>query len=161
MVFYSLVSGLSFAMNGFLRNCILNRGKNTILALAKLSGGMLYNRSNIFSYINNDFLFKVINCKAHAYTFYHIQNEMITKYFQNVLWERMDQIVCINVLGNVWVTLHVTEQPESGTLAAILGILEYSVTQVNLIYTLIGFNRSRFFFRLKEICVIHNFTIIK
>lgn len=43
----------------------------------------------------------------------------------------MDQIVCINVLGNVWVTLHVTEQPESVTLAAILGILEYSVTQVN------------------------------
>lgn len=43
---YSLDSGLSVTMNGFLRNYILNGCKNTILALAELSGGMLYYRSN-------------------------------------------------------------------------------------------------------------------
>lgn len=39
----------------------------------------------------------------------------------------MDQIVRINVVGGVWVALHVTELPESVTLAAILGTLENCV----------------------------------
>lgn len=42
----------------------------------------------------------------------------------------MDQIVCINVVGGVWVTLHVTEQPESVTLAANLGTPEKCVKQI-------------------------------
>lgn len=53
---------------------------------------------------------------------------MITKYFQNVLWKRMDQTVS-----------------EIVTLAAILDVLEYYVTQVNLMDTLIGFNCRGFF----------------
>lgn len=55
---------------------------------------------------------------------------MITKYFQNVLLERMDQTVSINVVGSVWVTLHVTEQLENVTMAAILDTQENYVTQV-------------------------------
>lgn len=42
----------------------------------------------------------------------------------------MDQTVCITVVGSVWMALHVTELPESVTLAALLGTPEYCVTQV-------------------------------
>lgn len=42
----------------------------------------------------------------------------------------MDQTVCINVVGSVWVALYVTELPESVTLAAILVTLENCVKQV-------------------------------
>lgn len=45
----------------------------------------------------------------------------------------MDQLVRINVVGTVWVTLHVTEPPESVTLAATLGTLENSVSRFDRI----------------------------
>lgn len=42
----------------------------------------------------------------------------------------MDHTVCITVPGIVWVTLLVTERPESVTLAATLDTLEICVTKV-------------------------------
>lgn len=41
----------------------------------------------------------------------------------------MDQTVRINVVETVWVTLHVTEVPESVTLAATLGTQETCVSR--------------------------------
>lgn len=42
----------------------------------------------------------------------------------------MELTVCITAVGIAWMTLHVTEIPESVTRAALLGTLEYCVTQV-------------------------------
>lgn len=42
----------------------------------------------------------------------------------------MEQTVSITVVRRVLATLHVTEQPESVTLAAMLGTLEFCVIQV-------------------------------
>lgn len=47
--------------------------------------------------------------------------------------ELMDQSVRMNVVGTVWVTLHVTEEPESVTLAASLGTLENCVSRFDKI----------------------------
>lgn len=45
----------------------------------------------------------------------------------------MDQVVRINVLGTVKVTLHVTKVPESVTLAVTLGTLENCVSRFDRI----------------------------
>lgn len=62
----------------------------------------------------------------------NIENLIVNDYqnLQNVLREHMDQTVFITVYGIVWMALHVTELPKSVILSAILGTLEYCVTQV-------------------------------
>lgn len=62
----------------------------------------------------------------------------------------MDQTVRLNVVGTVWVTLPVTEQPESVTLVAILGTLEICLSRFDKMSIELLLYLKRLIFRLKD-----------